>query len=126
MTLVIHQTQGTLNWCLKKAGVLKGFKNKKKNKNKKNGQGHGRPHSLTGFLSWVGLASGVSEGIQKLGRLWLELADEPGEDSAKQETTEPFTSKHDTLIYLSWKKLGWDVPVHYKCNVRCCFDSCGF
>lgn len=29
---------------------------------------------LLGFLRAVGLASGVSEGIQKLGRLWLELA----------------------------------------------------
>lgn len=39
---------------------------------------------LTGFLSWVGLASGVREGIQKLGRLWLELATEPAlEDSAE-------------------------------------------
>lgn len=28
--------------------------------------------SLTGFLSRVGLASGVKEGIQKLGRLLLE------------------------------------------------------
>lgn len=40
--------------------------------------------SLTGFLSRVGLASGVSEGIQKLGRLWLGPADEPGEGSASQ------------------------------------------
>lgn len=29
----------------------------------------------------VGLASGVSEGIQKLGRLWLEEAAAPVEDS---------------------------------------------
>lgn len=39
--------------------------------------------SLTGFLSRLGLASGVSEGIQKLGRLWLEVAAEPEEDPAR-------------------------------------------
>lgn len=40
--------------------------------------------SLTGFFSSVGLASGVSEGIQKLGRLWLDdEAEDPDEDSAE-------------------------------------------
>lgn len=42
---------------------------------------------LTGFLSRVGLASGVREGIQKLGRLWLEVAAEP----AVEETVELFS-----------------------------------
>lgn len=37
---------------------------------------------LTGFLSRLGLASGVKEGIQKLGRLWLEVLAPTG-DSAE-------------------------------------------
>ncbi len=36
---------------------------------------------LTGFLSRVGLASGVRVGIQKLGRAWLEVWAELVEDS---------------------------------------------
>lgn len=48
---------------------------------------------LTGFLSKVGLASGVKEGIQKLGRLWLEVAAEPAlEDSVELLlSVEPFS-----------------------------------
>lgn len=38
--------------------------------------------SLTGFFIRLGLASGVKEGIQKLGRLGLEVL-EPLEDSAE-------------------------------------------
>lgn len=43
---------------------------------------------LTGFLSIVGLASGVREGIQKLGRLWLE---EAAEGSAELLSVGPFS-----------------------------------
>lgn len=37
------------------------------------------------------MASGVSEGIQKLGRLWLEVAAEPGEDPAEMWSVLPFS-----------------------------------
>lgn len=47
---------------------------------------------LTGFLSRVGLDSGVKEGIQKLGRLWLEVAAEAAvEDSVELPSVEPFS-----------------------------------
>lgn len=47
---------------------------------------------LTGFLIWVGLASGVRQGIQKLGRLWLEVAAEAAlEDSAELLSVLPFS-----------------------------------
>lgn len=47
---------------------------------------------LTGFLSRVGLASGVREGIQKLGRLWLDVEAEAAvEDSAELLSVVPFS-----------------------------------
>lgn len=40
--------------------------------------------SPTGFFTKVGLASGVREGIQKLGRFWLDVAAEPAVDGSPE------------------------------------------
>ena len=47
---------------------------------------------ITGFFSKVGLASGVSMGIQKLGRLWVE----PGAE--EEEELEPGAEEEESVM----------------------------
>lgn len=71
---------------------------------------NGRQHSkiLTGFFRRVGLASGVREGIQKLGRLWLEEGAGPAVDASPELLASlsffcPEEKQKKGILYPGWR-----------------------